>query len=191
MNPGLRRSRFSRRNLILLTVLFVCVLVAVVGATVLHNLKKPAQTARDATFTPAKPVSTQATATYRDASTGLSFTYPLAWKNISSDPSSGVVTLTYAADGGTYRFNVSPPGQINPEGVDNLAYTITTATYGGREYTRAVWTAAGVPFYVTAIPQQISGTTYYVLSMQIPPQNTQQYLDTFDQIAGTLQYNTQ
>lgn len=164
------------------------ILALVVPFLIFHKAHSHDHPSDSASFTPSKPLSQQATTEYSGVAHALSFSYPTAWKNVS-DPGSDTVTLAYTVDGATYHLNISPPGQINPEGEQGLSYANTTPTYAGREYTRTVWSVNGAPFYVTAIPQQLSSTQYYVLSMDLPSKDTSQYLSVFDQIANTLTYN--
>lgn len=114
------------------------------------------------------------------------FSYPQSWQDTSAK-NSFISTLVYKVDGTAYTLTISPPGQINPEGVTDLTRTTSVVDYGGRSYSRTVWSSGGKAFYITATPQT-SGDTYYVLYMQLPAANTAYYAGTFDRIAKTLNY---
>jgi hypothetical protein len=171
----------SRKKLFIVAVLLVFAVSASVVATIMrkHNATKPL-------FTPPKTTTTQQSTNVTNT-TGPTFSYPKGWKDVSA-PGSKTITIAYVVNGVTYKLNVSPPAQINPEGGANITDTSSTVTYNGRSYTRTIWSKDGKPFYMTAIPAQNQSDTVYVLSMDLPPTDTDRYIATFDQIAGTLSY---
>lgn len=126
------------------------------------------------------------TVKYADPAGAYSFSYPSSWK-VSPSQASSVAVLTYTVNGAAYQFTVSPPGQINPEAILNLTSDRETVLYGTTGYTRTVWSTNGEPFYITAVPQT-GAQVYYVMTMYIPPNNTQDYITAFDKIGQTLQY---
>src|SRR5581483_450402 len=183
MNPQYdTRPKPSKKLIIIIIALLVlCTCTAIVVLIEKkNNANKPL-------FTPPKTTSSSQ-AQYSGTNAGLKFSYPATWKDVS-EPGSDVTTVTYTVSGQTYRLRISPPSQINPEGVDGLTHQTTVITYNDRPYSRTVWYTNGKAFYITAIPAQTQDTANtYVLSMQLPPTDTQQYIATFDQIAGTLSY---
>lgn len=132
--------------------------------------------------TPVTPQITQSGSSeeqiYTAPSNAYSIVYPTGWTKASYGE---VTNFTYTEGGKTYKFIISPPGQINPEGVDQNTTTQTSKqNYGGKLFTRTVWSESGVPFYIEAIPDDVD-TTPYFFSMELPPVNTSVYIVLFDQ----------
>lgn len=127
--------------------------------------------------------------TYTTPDGAYSFSYPASWKIITSPDGVDVTTLTYMIDGKTYRLTISPPGQINPEGVLNISTQVAQVSYGSMTYTRTLWSENGKPFYITAVPIVTADQQYYVLAMAIPNGATSDYLSALGMIATSLHYN--
>src|SRR5258708_5215017 len=109
---------------------------------------------------------------YRSADSSYSLSYPVAWNAPSVPTSELVKPFTFSVNGKTYRFLVSPLGQIHPEGYPYKT-DVRTVVYNGLAYRRIIWfdPSTKLPFYMVTEPSGTNNTTF-VFAMDIPPVNS-------------------
>ncbi len=97
-------------------------------------------------------------------------------------------TITYSENNNSYIFTSSPPGSAIGDAslmhVDTLE--MSPVNYGGRNFLLKIWSYQGTPVLIQALPNE-QGFIYDSFSMQLPPTNTQKYIDIFNQIMSELQ----
>lgn len=126
---------------------------------------------------------------YHSVDSSYSLSYPIAW-NAPSVPSSELVKpFTFSVNGKTYRFLVSPGGQIHPDGYPYKT-DVHTVVYHGLEYRRTIWfdPSTNLPFYMVTEPSG-TNTTSYVFAMDIPPVNSNYYIAEFDHVVSQAKVN--
>ena len=117
--------------------------------------------------------------------------YPSNWKqDIPDSPQSEIKSFTFTVAGKSYRFADNPPtgqslGEAGSLGVDTIVST--NALYGGRNFLRSIWYVKGKPIFIQAMPNE-KGFNFDIFSMELPPEDTQQYIDQFDEMLKGLQF---
>lgn len=163
----------------------VAVVVIILLAILFYGLENQTSQITTQSFVSPTPVSLDLTQQYKDPSNSYSISYPGTWKTVQTNSPVGALTFEQAQQ--DYRFTVSPPGQINPEGSENTTIEQRDIEYGGKLYTIQLWEKQGKPFYIVAIPKDIK-TNPHFFSMQLPPQNTDEYIAAFGRIVASLKY---
>lgn len=116
--------------------------------------------------------------------------YPSSWTLVTY-PGDAVTNFVFTQDGQQYAFVVSPPGQTNPENLDPKTTTseTTDVIIGSQTFTQTLWKNNGQPFFITAFPTNNEKGSFF--SMQLPPSNTEYYLNLFNKILSTTQFKAQ
>jgi hypothetical protein len=144
---------------------------------VLYLYSSKSQKTKKASFIPTPtPFSVVIPQHYVDPDNMYSLNYPSSWKQTKSI-NSPVNHFLFTKDGQEYRFTVSPPGSVYPQGMDGTEEK--EVNYGGKEFTRIIWMMKGQPSFITAAPKDITALPY-IFSMRLPPQDAQAYIALFD-----------
>ena len=131
-------------------------------------------------------ISIQTLITYTPPNNTYSIKLPANWQKeentIASDP---VTVFVFTNQSNQYRFTISPPGQIDPEGEEDKIREQRKVVYTGKTFTQTVWENSSGPFYIVAIPTDVDATPYY-FSMQLPPQHADSYMQLFGQLIASF-----
>lgn len=183
----------------ILIVIIGSVIICILVITLLLSISQKTPTSTNTSPTPTSvPVNTSIgndtsveitavpTTVLKDSSHNFTLRYPDTFTQvINSNPDDTSLTLTFNQYNKTYHFLVSPPGQINPEVDATTQIQQSYTVYGEKTYTKKTWLKKGIPFYVVAIPKDLT-TTPYLFSMELPPTNTDQYIQTFEKIVSSF-----
>jgi hypothetical protein len=185
--------RISRKYFILVGLVIILLLASAYALYSWHGSSKQSSGNKAGQWLQGSTTATAGIQHDTHATSGYALNYPAQWARTTPDNSPYTI-LTSTQNGVQYTFRISPPGQINPEGKDNVTATTDKVTYANRTYVRTVWRTNDQAFYVTAVPQDLeTGTSTtnaneYDMMMDFPPGASGDYLSVFDQVAKTLKY---
>jgi hypothetical protein len=127
---------------------------------------------------------------YKDTMSVYSLPYPSLWNVNAYNRTDGVhiVSFSFVENDKEYLFNILPQASIVPESYTDNPSSIQTKDIfvGKKQFTETIIYREKTPFFIMASSKDDSELSTF--SLKLPPTNTQNYIDIFNQMITNLTF---